>query len=183
MSIYKHIPKRAGQMDYGTLDTDHAAQQISKKIISEWVAMADELRDAIHAGTFKWDGTPFNTFSEWLHSASALLNDDEAWYHPASDVCDSLGFSELPDEVHDDMMCGAIMWGITNYGITPAIDARLRDVVKDGTFDRDITCAAVTHIAQYQSERNRKPADKMSRTELLKQISTLDTEALRALVK
>lgn len=152
---------------------DPVIRKHHQRMIAQWVTMADEMRAQIQRG----DTMITLAFGQWIWNNLAAIMEDEA--------------VKINGDFETDFIVDAYLeWGVRNYPITDRItEHTLKSLARlygEGGEARDPEALMwddyiddVLEIAQHQSQRNRKPVEKMNRAELLRWMAEQSDDNLR----
>lgn len=139
------------------------------RMMGQWINMADEMRAQIQQGTM---GKSM-AFHNWIwHNINSMMEDEAL---------------KVNGDCETDFIVDAYLeWGVRNYPITDRITEytlqsldRLYGGQDAEAMMWDDYIAEVYKIAAHQSQRNRKPAERMNRAELLRWMAEQSDENLR----
>ena len=149
---------------------DPVIRKHHQRMISGWIAMADEMRAQIQQGHAYQMG-----FHNWIWGNVNRMMEDEAL--------------KVGGDCETDFIVDAYLeWGVRNYPITDRIteytlqslERLYMSVSDDGeAMMWDDYIAEVHKIAEHQSQRNRKPLEKMNRVELMRWMNDQPEETIR----
>ena len=162
-------------------DIDHPEiRPHHQRIVKEWIETADEIRSFIHNGENNAGASASVQLDGFVFSNINKLDDDMS--SKADGQC-------LYSAYHMDLIIDAyIEWGVRNYPITDRITQYTLEQLKslyngdDTAMIWDTYCNEIGTIAQYQADRNRKPIDKMSRSEMIRDINNQSDDTIRKMM-
>ena len=142
-----------------------------ERLMTTWIQMAQSYRDNIYRG----QQTSDLVFRMWIHMGSHWLHQDP-----------KLAIDPGTNHYLDQIMSGYLRWGVKNYPITPRITAHTLSCLDTADKGKEMLWSEyirdVYQIIQYQTNKNLKPFEKMTREELLKWIQQQPESTVRRAV-
>lgn len=149
-------------------------QSIHREITRGWIETADLLRKTIKVGENQWGEavTDVGALQDWIYGNIRRLQE-------------IAGFEA---EKGDYIMDAYLEWGVRNYPITNRITQHTLEALErmyngdpdDMMWDQYIS--DIADIASYQTDRNRKAPQAMTREEMLRRAQSYDTDTLRKML-
>ena len=147
--------------------TNPAIRPLHQSIVKGWIETADTIRDAIRIGDTSLCHT--GALHDWLWGNINRLQEDDI---PINDM-----------EI-DLVMDAYLEWGVKNYPITDRLTQHTLDSLEQ-LYSGDPEAmmwndylAKCYEIIQYQTERNRKAPEAMTREEMFRRMESYDTATL-----
>ena len=144
-----------------------------ERLMREWIEMAQAYRDSIHRDTPNTN----HSLDNWIWSNVELLQSDPKIAYNAGDwPC-----------YNDWIMDAYLEWGVRNYPISDRVTEYTLTQLEmmysgEDCMGWDDYIEQVIKITNYQTDRNRKPFEKMTREELLRWIQQQPESTVRRAV-
>jgi hypothetical protein len=154
-----------------------AIRQHHTRIVTEWVSLSTQLREAIHRADLPAAVQGQRQLNRWIWTNVELLQHADGLYTGHSDW-------------HADLIMDAYLeWGVRllpfSDEVTRHVTAALARFYEGDPDDMlwEYLLDQVWSIVEYQLGRNTKPITTQTREELLRTVSQMDTDSLRRLLQ
>jgi hypothetical protein len=148
-------------------------QSFHRTVTRGWIQTADTIRQIIREGDTARTVEAQATFEDWLYGNIHRLQ----------------SIAGYEAERNDYIMDAYLEWGVRNYPITDKITQHTLDGLMqmyDDNYQVDMVwddyTAEIRTIIQYQTQRNSKAPQAMTREEMLRSIQSIDTDTLRKML-
>ena len=148
-------------------------QSFHRAITRGWIHASDTIRQIIREGDTARTVEAQATFEDWLYGNCQRL-------------LQQLG---IDADQNDYIMDAYLEWGVRNYPITDKITQHTLDGLMQMYDDNnpedmlwDDYVSEIRKIIEYQTQRNSKAPQAMTREEMLRSIQSIDTDTLRKML-